>query len=233
MTKHQSKAMLILIPGAAAFAAFALLVPFRHGAGFWIAFAAGLLAFALQIPVFRIIGSRSDYLKRTLLGLPLIKVGYLYLGIQTAASFLLFTLGFIPNFPAWFSAVICAVILCTALVCGISAALLRDKVIAIEEKNEQNSAFMRNLHASAKKLRDSASDPALKTALQSLTDNIRFSDPVGGDALIAEENALLCGFEALQSSVQSGNIKQAEAQCEEVQKLLLARNNACKKSKRK
>ena len=232
MKKSPSFVLPVLAAGAAAFAAFSLLIPFRRSAGFWIAFAAGLLAFALQIPVFRVVRNRSDYFKSTLLGLPLIKVGYLYLGAQCAVSFALYTLGFIPGFPSWVSAVLCAILLFLALACGISAASVRGKVLEIEERSEQSTVFMRNLHGTAKKLCSSTGDPELKAALSALEEDLRFSDPVSSDALIAQENALMCGMDMLEQAVAAGRSEQAAKQCVEVRELLKIRNNACKQKKR-
>jgi len=233
MKKSPSFVLPVLAAGAAAFAAFSLFVPFRRSAGFWIAFAAGLLAFALQFPVVKIVGSRSDYLKSTLLGLPLVKVGYLYLGIQCAVSFALFALGFIPGFPSWISAVLCAVLLFLALVCGISAAAVRDKILSIEERGEQSTLFMRALDEAAKKLCNSTSDPKLKKALSALEEDIRFSDPVSSDALIASENALICGMDALEQAVSAGKNEQAAEKCSEVRALLKIRNDVCRQYKKR
>lgn len=97
---------------------------------FWIAYIAELLAFALQVPIFKLAYDNADDLRSKVLGFPIFRAGYLYLGIQTAVSMIVFILG--AFIPAWITAVLCMTILAEAIICSISADMARNEVVGIE-----------------------------------------------------------------------------------------------------
>ena len=226
---NKTKSIVILILIAVVFTAFAFLVPFPKTPALFIAYITGLIAIALQIPIFKMSFDGRDQLNSKFLGFPVFRVGYYYLGIQMALSLLIFALGFI-GFPAWLAALLCIIVLCGAVACSIAADVARETNERIEYKQKADTGFMTQLRERASALVNLTSDSELKTQLQKLSEDIRFSDPVSSPAIANEEQALSSTFNALETAVKSGSENTSEL-CEEVARSLAVRNGACKANK--
>ena len=98
-------------------------------------------------------------------------------------------MGWIPV-PAWITAVVCVLVLGIMLVCSITADIARQTVQSIEQTTKADTSLMMSLRTRSSQLVNKTSDPALKKELGKLSENIRFSDPVGSNAIAAEEQNL-------------------------------------------
>ena len=231
LTKRQKQLIVILALGAVMFSVIAFLIPFPKNGGFFIAYLAELAAFALQIPIFKAASDNADDLKSKVLNFPIIRVGYIYLGIQTALSLVLFILGFIPHFPVWISALLCILVLCGAIICSTTVEIAAEEVRKIEFAQKADTRFMSELKARSAALVSKVSDTALKKALEKLAENIRYSDPVTNAMSVNSENALDVVFTDLETAIDEGNIKKASDLCGKVQSALDSRNLICKSGK--
>ena len=92
MQKRQKQLAAILAIVAVVFTVAVFLIPFPKDGVFWIAYAAEIIALALQILFFKAAFDNDEELKSKVLGFPVIRVGYLYLGIQTVVSLALLAL---------------------------------------------------------------------------------------------------------------------------------------------
>ena len=220
---------MILVVIAVVFSAFAFLVPFPKTTAFFIAYIAGLVALALQIPIFKMAFDEKDTPNSKVLGFPVFRVGYYYLGIQTALSLGIFALGFV-GFPAWLAALLCIIVLGGAIVCSMAADIAREEVEKIEYAQKADTSFMDSLRDRSAALVNRSSDVQLKKSLEKLAENIRYSDPVSSPAIANEEQALSSTFNALETAVKSGSENTSEL-CEEVARSLAVRNGACKANK--
>lgn len=228
MSKN-NKAIVILIVIAVVFTAFAFLVPFPRTPGFFIAYIAELVALALQIPIFKVAFDGKDTPNSKVLGFPLFRVGYYYLGIQTALSLLIFVLGFV-SFPTWLAALLCIIVLGGAVACSMAADIAREQVEKIEYSQKADTSLMDSLRTRSAALVGRASDPQLKKCLEKLAEDIRFSDPVSSSAIVIEEQTLMIAFDKLEAAVAS-NDESAVQECSKVQEALEVRNAACKSGK--
>ncbi len=231
MNKKQKQSLVILAIIAVVFSIIVFLIPFPKHSTFWIAYIAELLAFALQIPIFKLAYDNADNLKSKVLGFPIFRVGYIYLGVQTAVSLLLFALGFIENFPIWISIVLCLVVLSTAIICSIASDMARDTVTEIETAQAVNTQLMRKLCMKFQQLVNKTNDTALKKELEKLAENFRYSDPVSSPATEEYETKLNDLFVELESAVMCGNTADAFAFCSKINITLQDRNTSCKMNK--
>ncbi len=152
LNKRQKQFVVILIIVAVVFSLVAFLIPFPKKSVFWTAFIFEIIALAVQIPIFKTAFDNVDELKSKVLGFPLFRVGYIYLGVQTALSLSLFALGFIPKFPFWLALILCVVVLAGALICSITADIARDEIQTIETKQKKDTSFMNNLKSVSQSL---------------------------------------------------------------------------------
>ena len=230
MNKRQKQLLTILIIAAVVFTIFALLIPFPKGGIFWIAFVAEIIALALQIPFFKAAFDNANELKSKVLGFPIFRVGYIYLGIQTAVSLALFSLGFLPGFPIWLAAVICILLLGGSIICGISVDIAHEEIEQIEKIEKKDTHLMQTLRVKAKQLVNYTEDAVLQKELEKIAENLQFSDPISSPEIADYETELEKSFKALKESVES-NPEQALEKCRKFSVVLYERNEACRNNK--
>lgn len=232
MGNKQLKALALLIVAALAFTIIVFVIPFHKDVSFWIAYVAELLAFALQVPIFKLAYDNAENLRSKVLGFPIFRAGYLYLGIQTAVSMIVFILGaVIPAFPAWIAAVLCVIVLSAAIICSISADMARNKVVDIETAQAADTKMIMELCTRARNLVSRTEDVTIKTELEKLSEDLRYSDPVSSNATAEAEQRLLECFTHLETAVVGDNIENALELCRQAGILLRDRNNICKMNK--
>lgn len=228
MTK-KSREIISLAVAAVIFSVIAFAVPFPKNATFLTAYIAELIALVLQIPIFKIAFDGKDAPNSKILGFPVLRVGYIYLGIQTVLSLIFFGLAFTPV-PAWIAAVVCVIVLGGAIICSIAAEIAREEVEQIEYKQTVDTSLMTDLRTRSAQLANRTNDLPLKKQLEKLAENIRFSDPVSSPSIAADEHKLLSMFEQLEQAV-AVNGENVSRVCDEVQAALEERNVACRVNK--
>ncbi len=228
MKKNNSRIWIILGIIAVVFTVIAFAVPFSRDGVFWIAYAAEMVALGLQILIFKTAYDNTDDLKSRVLGFPVFRVGYIYLGIQTVLSLALLILGTIEDLPVQIAIILCVLVLAAALICSISVNMAREKIVQIETSQSADTTVIKQLRMMSENLVNKANDAELRSHLDKLAESFRYSDPVSNPKLYAEEQELMGCFSQLESAVQSGNSSDAIVLCKQVEKKLNDRNNACK-----
>ena len=231
MKKNNSRIWIILGIIAIVFSVIAFAVPFPKEEVFWIAYAAELIAIVLQVPIFKTAYDNAIDLKSRVLGFPVFRVGYIYLGIQTVLSLALFGLGFIDDFPVWIGLILCVIVLAAALICSISVDMARNKIVQIESVQSADTMTVKQLRTRSENLINKTSDTELRSRLEKLAESFRYSDPVSNANLYTIEQNLMGCFSQLETAVMNGNSSDAAILCQQVENVLNDRNNACKNSK--
>lgn len=229
MSERRKTLLLALLVVAVIFSGVAFIIPFPKGGVFWIAYIAELIAVGLQVPVFKIAFDGQEELRSKVLGFPVFRVGYLYLGVQTALSLALFALGFVEKFPVWLAALLCVIVLGAAVVCSLTADVARDVVQKSETNQKAKVSWMENMRTLSAGLPAMAEDSALKQALSDLAEDFRFSDPVSSDATADVEKELESKLREISGKLTSGSVTLDEVQT--IRKLLAQRNVMCKAGK--
>lgn len=231
LNKRQKQLLVILTVAAVVFSVIVFLIPFPKKAVFWIVWLFEMIAFALQIPIFKLAFDNAEELKSKVLGFPVFRVGYLYLGIQTVLSLALFALGFIPKFPLWLTLVLCILVLAGAIVCSMTADIARDEVQRVEFEQKKDTSAMTSLKSISASLIPLTSDVALQKQLEQLAEDFRYSDPVSSDALTTVETELSSMLNQLQNHLEQNTATSEEITA--LQKKLAQRNALCKANKGK
>ena len=172
----------------ALFNVLAFVIPTEKTATFWIAYAFSVVAFGLQIGIWKFAFKGADTLKSKFLGIPLISVGARYLAVQVIAFAVFMAF---PLLPTWIPVVICSVILGISAICLIGTETGREEINRVEEKVEKKVFYIKSLQVDVELLAESESDPEIKTELIKLAAKIRFSDPMSSEALSDIEEAIV------------------------------------------
>ena len=181
----------------------AFAIPTEKTATFWIAYAFSVVAFAIQIGVWKFAFKGADTLNSKFLGIPLISVGARYLAVQVVAFAVFMAF---PVLPTWIPIVICFVILGISAICLIGTETGREEINRIEEKVEKKVFYIKSLQVDVELLAESESDPEIKAKLLKLADKIRFSDPMSSDALTEVEETIANKIEELKTAENKSSL---------------------------
>ncbi len=197
----------------------AFVIPTEKTATFWTAYVFTVVAFAVQIPLWRIALGKKDTLKSKFLGIPLIHVGITYLIIQliAIAVFMIF-----PTLSVWLAIVVCAIILAISAICVIVGQTGANEINRVGEKIKVKRAFVQFLQTDIEMLAENETDADTKTELEKLAEKVRFSDPMSHEMLGELESRISAKVEEMKTATDKKGI------IAEVTTLLTERNKKCK-----
>ena len=175
----------------------AFLIPTEKNATFWTAYVFSVIAFAVQIPLWKIAFGKKDTLKSKFLGIPVIHVGITYLIIQLIAFavFMIF-----PTLPVWLAVIVCAIILATSALCIIAGQAGANEINRVEEKIKIKRAFIQFLQTDIEMIAESETDTETKAELKKLAEKVRFSDPMSHEMLGELESRISAKVEEMKIS---------------------------------
>ena len=203
----------------ALFNVIAFIVPTDKTATFWAAYAFSVVAFAVQIPIWKIALGKKDTLKSKFLGIPVIHVGITYLIIQLIA-FAIFMI--FPMLPVWLAVVVCAIILAISALCAIAGQAGANEINRVEEKIKVKRAFIQFLQTDIEMLTENETNAETKAELKKLAEKVRFSDPMSHDMLGELESRISAKVEEMKTATDKKDL------IAEVTTLLTERNKKCK-----
>lgn len=201
------------------FNVIAFVIPTDKTATFITAYVFSVVAFAVQIPLWRVALGKKGTLKSKFLSIPIIHVGIAYLIIQLIA-FAIFM--FLPALPVWLAIVVCSIVVAISALCVIAGQTGANEINSIEEKTKVKRAFIQFLQADIEMLAEVETDTETKAALKKLAEKVRFSDPMSHEMLGELESRI---------NAKVGEMKKAENKMSligEVDSLLTERNKKCK-----
>lgn len=219
MKKNNIMSYLALGIVFALFNVIAFVIPTDKTATFWTAYVFSIVAFAVQIPLWKIALSKKDTLKSKFLGIPVIHVGITYLIIQLIAFavFMIF-----PTIPIWLAVVVCAIILAISALCTIAGQAGANEINHVEEKIKVKRAFIQFLQTDIEMLIEGENDAETKAALKKLAEKVRFSDPMSHEMLGELESRISAKVEEMKTAADK------KVLVGEVETLLVERNKKCK-----
>lgn len=182
MNKNTKRAYIVLGIAFILFNVIAFAVPTDKTTTFWIAYAFTVVAFAFQVGTWNATFKADVPLKSKFLGIPIIHVGIVYLVIQLIAFAVFMAF---PIMPSWIAVIVCALILGISVICLVSTDVARDEINRVEEKVNQKIFYIRELQADVEILAEQEQNLETKKALETLAEEIRYSDPMS-DASLAE-----------------------------------------------
>lgn len=219
MKKNHVMSYLALGIVFALFNVIAFVIPTDKTTTFWTAYGFSVVAFAAQIPLWKIAFGKKDTLKSKFLGIPVIHVGITYLIIQLIA-FAIFMI--FPMLPVWLAIVVCSTILAIAALCAIAGQAGANEINRVEEKIKVKRAFVQFLQIDIEMLAETETDNETKTALKKLAEKVRFSDPMSHEMLGELESRITAKVEEMKTaSDKIALVREAEV-------LLMERNKKCK-----
>ena len=228
MKKTTIQGYVVLAVVLAAFCAIAFAVPFVKNAVFWLAFAFTIIAFGVEIYAFRTSFGKED-VRSKFYGFPIARLAVVYFVVQLVLALVMMALA--KWVPAWVAVILFVVVLAATLVGLIAAEVMRDEIERQDEVLKKDVSTMRALQSKANAIVAQTEDETLKKALETFAENLRYSDPVSGEAIADIEAELTRCVDELQQAVIDGAVEAAQSLCRKAEFTLAERNRLCKLNK--
>ncbi len=204
-------------------------IPFEHKAPFWLAYLFGSISILVQLPLLYSAFCKENTPKSRFYGFPISQIGLFYLIAQIVLSFLTMLLQAL--LPVWFIVILYVIVLAVAAIGFVGVDAMRDEVERQENNVAKNINVMRSLQSKANVLNGLCSDPELSKVVNSLAEELKYSDPISNEHTIAFENDLLDILEELKRSLTALDKDKALVLCKKAKLVLEERNRICKANK--
>ena len=212
------------------FNVIAFVVPFAKTGTFWIGYLFGTISILGQIAVMKLAFNGTTTVRSKFYGFPVARIGIIYAVVQVLLSIFLMALA--AYIPAWIPVVIFIILFAIAAAGLVASDAVREEVVRQDTKIVEDVKTMRNLQSKMNMLvSQSDCNEEVKSALSSLSEEIKYSDPVSGKATKELEQELLFDIEELQKVVVDGDNESALKICKKAMGILAERNRLCKLNK--
>ena len=231
LTKNIKKGAVALAIVFVIFCVISFAVPFAKGSVFWVGFIFGLIAILAQAPIWIIAFKGAESARSKFYGIPIARIGVIYLIVQLILSLAAMFLAWIPSIPAWPFIVVFIIILGAAALGTIAADVTREEIERQDVQIKRDVSKMRELQSISTYLANNCKDKSLFPALNNLAEELRYSDPVSSEASAESEAELKHLLTELQASLLDQDTSAAIILCEQAQTTLAERNRICKLNK--
>ena len=211
--------------------AFVIPFPKKSYATFIMSYVGILLALATQGYVAFLVFKKSSSLKSKVYGIPVIRVGILYLIIQFIASVLLIVINAFVVVPVFVPVIIFVVLLGFAAIGLLITSAVKDFIESVEKEEKQRTAWLNNFKIEVESLNNKTSDEALNKDIYKFIEKVKYSDPMSSDKLVDVENEINEKYLVLKDNVLNNNIEEVKKDLVEINDLMDKRNRICKLEK--
>ena len=229
MEKNKTRGYVVVAILLVVFSVIAFVAPFKMNAIFWISYIFGVIAIALQLYVFRVAFTQEGDARSKFYGIPIIKIGVTYLIVQIVVSFI--EMASAKAVPVWVSVIINMIVLAVAMIGCIAAETVRDEIERQDIQIKVDVNNMRTLQSMATSLVGQCSDSNLKSVIQNVADEFKFSDPVSSEQTVSIEEDLIQQMNEIQNAVTDENVEDAITLCKQILVRLNERNRIAKLNK--
>ena len=234
MKKITKNYLLIIAIILVVYSVLVFVIPFTkmNMATFVISYIASVIALLSQIYVAYIAFKGEDNLTSKVYGFPIIKLGYIYLGVQFALSILFYILGAFIDVPVWICIILYVLVLGLAAVGLITTSTYKEAIEEIEVTKEDNKVFVKELRRDTLVYSSKIKDQTTKDLFDKFLDIVRYSDPVSNENLKEIENEINRKYEEIKVLVSHDNYLVANKEIENLIDLINRRNLMCKEFKK-
>lgn len=234
MKKITKNYLLIIAIILVVYSVLVFVIPFTkmNMATFVISYIASVIALLSQVYIAYIAFKGEDNLTSKVYGFPIIKLGYIYLGVQFALSILFYILGAFIDVPVWICIVLYVLVLGLAAVGLITTSTYKETIEEIEVTKEDNKVFIKELKRDTLVYSSKIKDQTTKDLFDKFLDIVRYSDPVSNENLKEVEEEINSKYEEIKVLVSHDNYLVANKEIENLIDLINRRNLMCKEFKK-
>ena len=228
MKKNAIRGYIILAILLAVFCVVAFAVPLARTTVFWLGFGFGIFALLFQLYIFKTAGANGDA-KSRFYGFPIARMGVYYLAAQLVIS--LIEMALAKALPVWVPLIVNILLAALAVIGCITVETMRDEIVQQDEKLKKNVSNMRELQSLTRTLVAQCPEGEIKTIIEKIADEFRFSDPVSSDSTYDLEANMRSQIGDIQQALVDGDPAAAKEMCSKLMGSLAERNRVCSMSK--
>ena len=229
MNKSKIRAIIALVVLLALYNLIVFLVPFAKTATFWWSYGFTWVCFGVVTLAIYIAFIRKPDAKSRFYGFPIAKIGVIYGIVQLIAGLIFMAVG--QWVPAWVAVLVYAIALGAAALGLISADAVVEEIQQQDGQLKKDVSVMRSIQSKMGRLASQCQDPEASAAVETLEEEIRFSDPVSSESLADAEADLGAAVDELVAAVVDGDSEVIKQLCRKTMALLTERNRLCKLNK--
>lgn len=191
---------------------------------FWISYAFTWISLLSAGIIVSVVVNKNE-LKSRVFGIPVLYVGFFLVVIQLIFDLIIMSVSFATSVPFWISLVFEVVLFGIAIIATTVRTVYRQTIDDIDNKQTSNKEFIKELRIKVNSLLDSNPLDEIQCELETLVENIKYSDPVSSKDVEEVENTILTEFEKLENSIQEKNVNDSLKQLNKIEALLKERKN--------
>lgn len=157
---------------------------------------------------------------------PMIRVSVLYLFIQLLASVL--TVGFCAKIPVFAAIIIEIVILVIAVMAFYAVKVTQNEILRQDAQLKKELSKMEELQTRINLLISQCEEKQIRDMIQSLSEEVRYSNPISRDISEEIEEELEVLFTDIETRVLDGDVENTTELCSRMKGLLRERDRICK-----
>lgn len=211
---------------------FAVPYPHKSEYVFITVWVSGLVAILFQIYFAFVAFSNKETLKSKFYGLPIVRVGLIYLVTQLILTILFLIVGAFVKIPYWIVIIPVVIILALALIGLIVADTYRDGIETIEECIPTNTDFINNLKVDVAIFAKKYIATPIIEKIEIFNDEVKYSDPVSSEALIEIEEEIELKYTELKTIIVESKFEKCNLLLDDLINLIQERNMRCKRNKK-
>lgn len=232
MTKNYLRIIIVDVIVLAMFLIVAFVFPFEMNTVYWISLVFAVFAIAVQVLVIKSAFTKGNDVKSKFYGFPVAKIGIAYMSVQVALSLAAMIIVKFVDMAAWIPIIVYILLLGFSVIGFIAADATRDEVMKLDNKLKSDTSCMQALRSVVDPLVRQVEDPECRKALETLSNDFRYSDPVSSESIRGIESELSAQVSELQSAVLDADKTAIIELCKRTGITLTERNRLCKLNKR-
>lgn len=227
MTEKKNNAAYILFALAVVlYSAIVWLMPWEKTGNLILSYVSTLLVFGILLFVWKFAWADSKNAMSKFYGIPVIRVGLIYLGTQIGFSFVVMLLS--KFIPVRVVILINIIFMCLFLFGIITAKEIKTQIDNMETRQQVQTILIERLRVEAKYLYNTFRNSETEKHLHQIEEQLKYSDPVSSPELENEENALMLLLAQIKEVLQENNLDQFEKLANRFLTELSRRNDLCK-----
>ena len=237
MLMDKNRRLIILGVVFVTFNIVVFVIPFQRNAVFWSSYIFSLITIAAVAAADWLAFRNADTLKRTFMGVPILRIAINCLIAQLAVAAILMTATTFFYVRLWMAVLPSILILAFGTIGIVMADWGRQAIEQVEHKHIVKTDYMMNFRAELESLVPRVTEAALRAKLETLSKTAKRSDPVSSESLFELEARMEEQLAALKDAVHDGTTdagaaEAAGAMIDELALLLNERNIKCRTLKR-
>lgn len=226
MEKKNSTVYAVFALAVVLYSAIVWLIPWEKNGNLVLAYVSTLLVFGVLFAVWKLAWANSESAMSKFYGIPVIRVGLIYLGVQVGFSIVVML--FSKWIPGRGVLLLDLVFMCLFLLGIITAKEIKTQVDAMETRQQVQTIVIKKLRVEANYLSSAFLNPETEEYLHRIEEQLRYSDPVSSPQMEAEEKSLILLLDQIKEVLKANNLEQFKKLAEQFLAELGRRNDLCK-----